>query len=280
MSSPPLARPPAEPPPGWSRDHHGAELLSPFEKWFPYRRATEGFELFAFPHIGAGPSLFNPLRQALRERDVAVSGALLPGRGRRLREQPHRSMAALVAEFEEAAEQDGFSAFMGDYGLIGHSSGSLVAFEIAKLLVRAPCRNPQLLVVCSCLPPQLNCDTGLSRLPTDEMFARTLALGGTSEAVMADRDFRTMLAPSMRADWEILDGYVDAGSEPLPVPVLAVRGDRDGTVPARDLALWQEHTSQLFLATEVAADHFLLGPDGSSALARLIPAVLAELPPA
>jgi surfactin synthase thioesterase subunit len=251
--------------------------MSTLQKWFPYRKATGGVELFAFPHIGAGPTLFHALRAAIAPAGVAVTGALLPGRGRRLRESPCRTMDDLVAEFAGMARRDGFSAFAGDYALAGHCSGSLVAYEIAKLLVESPCRNPRLLLLCSCLPPPLIRDTGTSRLPTGEMFARTAALGGTEDALMADRDLLEVLEPPMRADWEIFDGYVHRASEPLPVPILAVRGTRDASVPLADLRLWQVNTTEPLMTAEVEADHWVLTEPGSVALAGEIVRALSAV---
>lgn len=254
--------------------------MSTFEKWFPYRKGAGGFELFAFPHVGAGPTLFHPLRAALRPHGVSVTAAQPPGRGRRLREAPHRSMDALLAEFQQMAERDGFSAFMGDYGLIGHCSGSLVAYEVARLLVRSPCRDPRLLVPCSCLPPALIRDTGTSRLPTEEMFARTAALGGTADALMADRGLLEVLAAPLRADWEIFDGYTPSTPAPLPVPVLAVRGRHDESTPAAQVEMWRDQTSATFRSAEVDSDHWVLTEDGSAGLAREIRTELAAPRPA
>jgi surfactin synthase thioesterase subunit len=263
-------------------EHRAADAARPpgptFESWFPFRRPAAGPELFAFPHVGAGPSLFNPLRAALRERGLALAGALPPGRGRRVRERPHAAMDAFVAEFEEVSRRDGFAAFCGEYCLVGHSSGALAAFEIARMLLRSPCRAPRALVLCSCLPPPLVGDSGISRLPGPEVLARTVALGGTAPAVLADRDFVEMMTPTLRADWAVLDGYADPADGPLPVPILAVRGSRDTTVPAEDLERWKAQTSREFETAEVEADHWVLTPEGSARLAELIPDFLARLP--
>ncbi|HUZ57114.1 MAG TPA: thioesterase domain-containing protein, partial [Streptosporangiaceae bacterium] len=162
--------------------------MSAMDKLFPYRKGTDGLELFAFPHVGAGSASFNPLRAALRHQGVALCAAVFPGRERRLREEPHRSMDSLLAEFADVAERDAYSAFRGEYALLGHSAGALVADQIARFLVGAPCRSPRLLVVCSCSPPPRCLDTGISRLPTDELIARTAAMGGTPRALLADDD--------------------------------------------------------------------------------------------
>jgi len=248
-----------------------------FEKWFPYRKETDGFELFAFPHVGAGPALFHSLRAAARTEGIAVTGALLPGRGRRVREPPHRTIDALLTEIEDAARQDDFAAFSGDYGLLGHCSGSLVAFEIARLLVRSPCPNPRLLVICSCRPPELIPDTGTSRLSRDDMFARTAALGGTADAVLADDDLLDVLERPMRADWEIFDRYVHRPGPPLPVPILAVRGANDDTVPAAEQPRWQAQTCEPLRTVALGTDHWVLSEEGSCSLAREISTTLSTI---
>lgn len=248
-----------------------------FEKWFPYRRETGGFELFAFPHVGAGPTLFHALREAGRSEGMAVTGALLPGRGRRIREAPHRTMNALLAEFEETARQDDFAAFSGDYGLLGHCSGSLVAFEIARLLVRSPCPNPRLLVICSCRPPELIPDTGTGGLPRDEMFARTAAIGGIDDALLADDDLLDVLERPMRADWEIFDRYVHRPGPPLPLPILAVRGASDETVPVAEQPRWQAHTCEPLQTIELNTDHWVLSEECAPPLARGIFTTLSAI---
>lgn len=251
--------------------------MSTIQKWFPYRRDTGGFELFSFPHVGAGSTVFNTLREELAHRDVALSAAVLPGHGRRIREKPHRSMQTLLAEFEESAQRDGYAAFAGDYGLLGHCSGAILAYEIAKLLVRSPCRNPQLLVVCSSLPPPLIRDTAMSRLSTEELFAQTASLGGTSEALLADRDFLEVMAQTLRADWEVFDGYIYHAAGKLPVPILAIRGADDPAVPPGDLRLWQDQTSQAFRTADLESGHWALTEAGSAVLAREIPAALSAV---
>lgn len=254
--------------------------MSSVQSWFPYRREPEGVELFAFPHAGAGSTVFNALREQLRHDGVALSAAVLPGRGRRLREKPHRRMEALIADFDAMARREGYGPFMGDYGLVGHCSGALVVYEIAKLLVRAPCRNPRLLVVCSCLPPKLIFDTGVGRLPTSELLAQTQSMGGTEADLMADADFVAMLERPLRADWELYDGYVHRPAQPLPVPILAVRGAEDDNAAASDMRLWRQHTTKRLREAELASGHWALGPEGSAALAREISATLAALRPA
>jgi surfactin synthase thioesterase subunit len=249
--------------------------MSTADMWFPYRHGASGFKLFAFPHAGAGPTVFNFLREALGRSDTSVIPAVLAGRGRRIRAAPHESMDTLLAEFEDMARRDQYSAFTGNYGLLGHCSGALVAYEIAKILVRLPCPDPQLLAVCSCLPPPVVRDTGASRLPTRELLAQTAMMGGTPVALMDDRDFLEVLERPLRADMRLYDGYVYQPSARLPIPILAVRGTADPDISSADLRLWHDHTSREFVMKDADAGHWTLTQEGSSVLAREISAILA-----
>ena len=247
----------------------------PFVDWFPYRRGAGGVELFAFPHAGAATTVFNGLREQLRHNGVGLSAAVLPGRGRRVRQAPHRRMADLLAEFESAARADEYAAFQGDYALLGSCSGALVAYEVAKLLVRAPCANPRLLVVCSCMPPRGVFDTGMGRLPAAQLLEQTASMGGTAPQLMQDADFVAILERALRADWEIYDGYQYRPAEPLPVPILAVRGAEDTYVDAVDLGVWREQTSAEFRLTQLDSGHWALDAAGTPTLTGEIAAALA-----
>lgn len=250
--------------------------MSGVQSWFPYRVPADGTEIFAFPHAGAASTVFHALRRHLEPDGTALTAAVLPGHGRRVREQPHRDMTALVADFDAAAASDGYAAFQGDYVLLGHCLGALVSFELARRLVDAPCRNPRLLVLCHCPPPTLVYDSGMSRLPTEELLARTSTMGGTPAGLLADSDFRTLLDRVLRADWALVDDYVFRGPARLPIPVLAVRGADDPFVDATDLPLWGDHTSAGFRTAEVGAGHWSLAEDAAGELADEIRAALSK----
>lgn len=248
--------------------------MSTAKAWFPYRHGAGDFELFAFPHAGAGSTVFSVLREALSHRGVALVPAVLPGRERRLRDTPHQDMDSLLAEFGDMAGRDGFSAFAGEYALLGHCSGALIAFEIARMLERSPCRDPQLLVVCSCLPPPLIQDTGMSRLPVQQFFAQTASIGGTPDALLRDPDFLEMLERPLRADWLLFDGYVYRPAAKLKTPILAIRGVDDPHLSAAALPQWRDQTSGGFSTLELESGHWALTEAGSSVLAREISAAL------
>jgi len=60
------------------------------------------------------------------------------------------------------------------------------------------------------------------------------------------------------------------------VPILAVRGTRDASVPADELGLWQDQTSAIFLTAELDCGHWVL-EERSAELAREISAALSVI---
>jgi surfactin synthase thioesterase subunit len=197
--------------------------------------------------------------------------AVCPGCGRSSRR------VLLLAEFEDMAHQDAFSAFTGEYGIMGHCSGALIAYEIAKILARSPCRAPQLLVVSSCAAPSRIRDTGTSRLPPDELFSQTASMGGTPDLLMGDANFLKFKEPSLRADWKIYDEYIYPASARLPVPLLAIHASNDPHVELGDMELWRQETDKKFMIKNIDSGHWALGEEGSGALAKEISTALSEV---
>jgi surfactin synthase thioesterase subunit len=248
--------------------------MSTARAWFPYRKGSSGIELFAFPHAGAGSTVFKYLREDLSGTGITAVPAVLPGRERRLAETPYKDMSSLLVGFEEMAREDGYAAFMDDYALLGHCSGALVAYEIARLLERGPCRDPRLLVACSCPPPPRVRNTGMSELSTEELFRRTASMGGTPDRLMTNPDFLEMVERPLRADWVLFDGYVHEPTPKLSTPILAVRGVSDPDIRPGDLELWRDETDGGFATTELQSGHWALTEAGSAELAQAVQASL------
>lgn len=244
--------------------------------WFPFRKGGQEPEIFGFPHAGAGVTVFAGLREALARRGMRLVPAVLPGRERRLRERPHQDMSALLAEFEAMARASDYEPFTGDYALLGHCSGALIAYEIARILEDAPCAPPRLLIVSGSLPPPMIRHTGTSTLSTADLFSRTADLGGTAPALLQDPDFLDMVERPLRADWTLFDHYVHRATAPLRTPVLAVRGAADPDVSAAALRRWRNETTGEFSTLELASGHWPLAGAGSIALADAVPAALGR----
>ncbi|MGJ5894440.1 thioesterase [Streptomyces sp. V2] len=182
--------------------------------------------LFCLPHAGGDGSGFLTWARPLRPR-VEVLPVVLPGRGKRHREEPAthlqrlaRSLAAMLAPLAG-----------GPYALFGHSLGALLAFEMARELGRAG-RPPRLLIASgSPSPPRAAEHPEAWHLLPDEAFLDVvLAAGGTPPDVLAEPELRQLLLPRLRADYTMAETYRYGGGLPLPCPILTYAGSADDQI--------------------------------------------------
>jgi surfactin synthase thioesterase subunit len=82
---------------------------------------------------------------------------------------------------------------------------------------------------------------------------------------------RAMLLPTLRADVELHEQYVPTFHEPLPVPIMAVRGVADELVSTEELLEWQRATTKPLTLVELEGGHMYL----AESPAQLLQAIAA-----
>lgn len=113
--------------------------------------------------------------------------------------------------------------------------------------------------------------------PLDDRVAALRRLGGTSEAVLAQRELMELIHPMLRADFALGDRYVHRPAPPLDHPVTALGGVDDPPVPLPSLEAWGVHTTARFRAEQLPGGHFYLQEHREPVL-RIVSAPLAEPP--
>ncbi|MFI5735104.1 thioesterase II family protein [Kribbella sp. NPDC051587] len=217
--------------------------------------------LVCLPFAGAGASAFGHW-QALAGEDLRVQAIGLPGRERRIDEEPHRDVAAAVAGVlpEISSEQ---------VALFGHSLGAVLAYELALALGD---RVVHLFVSGSPSPGDERPDraTGLS---DDEFLPRIAGFAGFTHDALADEEMRDMIMPALRADVEMHENYRPSTSSGLTVPVTAIRGEDDNLVTYEQAESWSKVVTGQFEHVELPGGHMYLS-EHAPALVRLITSAL------
>jgi medium-chain acyl-[acyl-carrier-protein] hydrolase len=221
--------------------------------WFQRWGHVDGKDstMFCFPCAGGSPMMFASWGNVLVE--TSVCSALLPGRGTRLREPPVASMRTLVPQLATALTKHCNGPFM----FFGHSMGALVAFEVARELQRRLAATPSALFVFgtgaphfpTLLPP-------MSGLPVDEFRIRLRDLNGTPNEVLKNAELFTLLLPSMRGDFELVESYQYQHGPPLLCPIVALGGNQDPETAGERLTEWRAHTKAWFQYGRFEGDHF------------------------
>lgn len=206
----------------------------------------------ALPHAGGWPSAFRTWQQALPP-DVELLVAQLPGRGLRIGEPPLRRVEPIVEGLCDAvAALDPLP-----YAIVGHSFGSVVAYELTKALERKAL-PPRLLIVSARQPPCFPSEPPFAHRRTDaELIEHLLEIGGISPELINRTDLVAPALAAIRADLEAMETY----QRPLTnttVPILSLGADDDPVVVAERLHLWSLETTGSFSRVMFEGGHFFL----------------------
>jgi acyl transferase domain-containing protein/surfactin synthase thioesterase subunit/D-arabinose 1-dehydrogenase-like Zn-dependent alcohol dehydrogenase/acyl carrier protein len=230
---------------------------------------TPKLHLICFPPGGGGPELF--LRWTTKMPDsISISGLHLPGRGARLTETPYSDISQLLdgicEELVHILKEDTPVAF------VGHSLGSIIAFETAQQLLRTHGVHPIHLYMSACPAPhrgaELEHQLGFGTQNASSTFSsdtlsdaellgalrRAGALGRGAEK-LDDDELAAFFVPALRADLRVLRSYRQATLAALPVPITAIVGRHDPLVDANQITDWMKYTSGSFAARIIPADH-------------------------
>lgn len=211
--------------------------------------------LFCFPHAGGGGAFFRGWGAALQGAAEVVP-VVRPGREARYREAPYRCLHSLVdatlAELDPMLDVP--------YAFFGHSLGALIAYDVCRHVIdEGRRRAPLALLVSGRRPPHLAArQIDVHALPRDEFVMRVGALNGIPPEVLGDRELMDALLPTIRADFELHEGYVPVRRPRLDVPVAAMLGADDPLVGVGEMLGWRDVTCGQFSLRVFSGDHFYL----------------------
>lgn len=220
----------------------------------PRPKPEAALRVFCFPYAGGGTHVFFSWTKKLTA-PVELCLVELPGRGRRISEEPFSSMQPLVEAVTTAllpalAEKP--------FALYGHSMGSLVSFELARQLRRTGAAMPVALLPSGGRAPQLR-QFGDSHTLSDDKFLKMLKkLNGTPQEVFDNEELLEFMLPVLRADFAVCDTYAHQDEPPLQCPIIAFGGTRDYGASGRALAAWSKLTTAHFQQHEFPGDHFFI----------------------
>jgi surfactin synthase thioesterase subunit len=187
-----------------STDELSAVRTDPL-RWWPRLNRGGWPPVFCVAHAGAGAEFFRPLAREFDGR-LTVHGLRLPGRERRLGEEPlgDADRAAAVAGTAAAA------LATGEYWAIGVCTGSRLAWRTVYELDRVGVGMARLLAVLDARPPgdEAAFDR-LRRLSAGDVVRHLASTGGTPPELLEDQEFAGYAVETYRADLSV-------AAEPLP----------------------------------------------------------------
>lgn len=229
-------------------------------RWIARPRPPAGARLrmVCFPHVGAGGAAFNSWLDHL-PADVDVCAIRLPGRENRLREP----LLEDSGELFEALWPALVPLLDLPFVLVGHCSGSVLAYELARRLQAAGAARPALLILSSTDGPAVrHIADPLHLLPRRELLSRVVAFGGMAREVLDEPELMDIFERILRADYRVIERLAYSAGPPLDVPVTVLGGRHDEFVSCAGMAAWSAETTKEFSLHLLDAGHYILNEAG------------------
>jgi len=217
----------------------------------PVRHSTSGWltagdcagedrmRLFCFANAGGSVEIFRCWQEFFGD-SLRVCPMELPGRGRRFTEPFFES----IEEAAESAARDILPFTSRNYALFGHSLGSLIALETARVLEKlgAP-------PACCFFPSGRGAPHFLGRecpqfhdAEDAAIVAELKRLGGTPPEILADPDFLAMVINILRHDYKLLETHPFSTEPKIHAPVSVCSGSEDPDATEERLRAWADLT--------------------------------------
>jgi surfactin synthase thioesterase subunit len=230
--------------------------------------------LLTIPSAGSGSGLFHGWGTAFPPW-AEVWTVLAPGRETRFSEPIPTTLEGYVAPIVE-----GLTSLQEiPLALFGHSMGGTLAYEVARTRIETGTAPPLRLFISSRRAPSLP-----ARSEPDHLLADTELLevvrtrwGGFPSEVERYPDVLQMALGVLRADLMALETHRRTPTPPLPVPISALGGDRDPSLPLEELIPWQDETTAGFELRVFSGDHRYLEKERSVLLEYLRKALRRDL---
>lgn len=218
--------------------------------WSLPEKSTADTALLVLPHAGGNAHAYADWRDLLPPGVRLLIGQY-PGRGARFADPLPESIDDLAGPIVESLPD------AANLVVLGHSMGSLVAFEVARRLTERG-TPPKALIASACRAPHLPNQAPVfpATLDDDALVAAIKARGGTQDGILDEPELREIILPAIRADFAVDDDYRHFGETALACPIAVIGGEADPIVPVETLATWTTATTAAVTVQTLPGDHF------------------------
>lgn len=237
----------------------------PLRRWLPRPLQETSSRIFCLPYSGAGASMFGRWPDTAGE--TGLCPVQLPGRENRLREPHFGTYEQLAEDVVEAL----LPCMDRPFGLFGHCSSALIAFEITLVLQREGLPMPRRLFCSSQVPPHEGPYGSYLTMTDEQLRAELVRLSDTE----LDPTILDVVTEVLRADVEANKAYRQAEPVLLDTTITTLGWSADDEVAPERMDGWDEYATTVHRVVLPGVHHtFLDAP--AALLTRLAEEMVAD----
>jgi surfactin synthase thioesterase subunit len=207
----------------------------PLRRWLPRPLAETPSRIFCLPYSGAGASMFGRWPDVAGE--TGICPVQLPGRENRLREPHFGTYEQLAKDVVEAL----LPVMDSPFGLFGHCSSALIAFEIALVLQREGLPMPRRLFCSAQVAPHEGPYGSYLTMTDEQLRAELVALSGTE----LDETVLDVVTEVLRADVAANKAYRPAEPVLLDTAITTIGWSADREVAPERMSGWAQYSPRV-----------------------------------
>jgi len=210
--------------------------------------------LYCLSYAGGSAGVFRTWCDLL-PAEVEVWGVEYPGHGSRISEPLIDRIDALAALTADAVVAEPAVP----YALLGHSMGSLVAFEMCHALAARGATMPVLLVAAGHRGPHLpSTKPPMHAASHADFISHLRELGATPPEVLESAELVELMLPILRNDFRACERYCAPKRSPLRTDLVVYGGIADADADRDALLAWQHETRGRFAVRLFPGGHFFV----------------------
>ena len=152
------------------------------------------------------------------------------------------------------------------YAILGHSLGSLLAYETYYELKKRDAKLPLHMFFTGGQPPQGREGNKTSHLlPDDAFLAHVYGYGATSREFMENKELQQLFLPILKNDFKLTETYkYQPKQNKIQCDITIVNGNEDLSIRDYDMNIWEDCTSSNASIQWMHGNHFFLFQDKKS----------------
>lgn len=208
--------------------------------------------LLCIPYSGGSKYSFSPL---LKSTPGHLNPIVLelPGRGGRSKEKLLDDIKKMELDIFEHA----LKYVNTPYALYGHSMGGLLAYLLARNIVRNKLNRPIYLFITGTIGPSVGYRHSYHNLSKKDFLEQIRKYKGMPDEILNNEEMMDFFEPIMRSDFKAAETYTYEATAPLDIPISVVIGDEED-MEYEDVEAWAKESIASVEISKLPGNHFFI----------------------